>query len=256
VYRGVYAVGHDRLTLEGRWMAAVLACGPGALLSHRDAAHLWGVFRTSRRPIDVTVTRGRSGQRGIDLHRARSLQPEDRAERDGISVTSLARTLLDLATVVNERRLVYALEEAERQRRFDLRAVEEACARARGHRGVGRLRRVLRKQIGPPPLTRSQFERAFIDLCRDHDLPEPAMNVAIGDYTVDALWPGHQLLVELDSYSWHSTRKSFDSDRRRDAALRRAGYEPPLRISDRWFQDDPVEVAETIADLLEASLAR
>src|SRR3954470_17416870 len=129
LYRGVYAVGHTALTVHGRWIAAVKACGPGALLSHISAAALWNLIRSSSPIIHVT-TPGRASPRDIRVHRVRRLHPDDAAVVDGVPVTSIARTLLDLADVLPQRQLIRAIEQAERLRIFDLRAVDNLTARS------------------------------------------------------------------------------------------------------------------------------
>lgn len=136
VYRGVYSVGHAHVVGRGRWMAAVLAGGPQALLSHRSAAALWDLAPSSSPLIDVTASRGRAGHRGIRLHRPRTLHPEDRAKRDTIPVTSIARTLFDLAEVVDRRQLERVFEQAERLRLLDTSAVARVCERGRGRRAL------------------------------------------------------------------------------------------------------------------------
>ena len=141
IHQGVFAVGHRLLSLDGHRMAAVLACGPRAVLSHRSAAALWGIRRDSRSRIDVTAL-GRRGRcpTGIDAHRGESLDSADRTEVRGIPCTSLARTLIDLAGVVSPRELRNAITQAEVERVFDLTAVKAAIARSRRRRGVARLR--------------------------------------------------------------------------------------------------------------------
>jgi len=241
LYRGVYAVGHSALTVHGRWMAAVLACGPGAVLSHRDAADLWGLRPSGRRDIDVTARRGRAGQPGITLHRPRTFHPDDRTVRERIPVTTVARTLLDLAEVLNPRQLERAVEEAERRRLFDLRAVERLLARSHGRRGARRLRQVLAPRALPALEARSELERRFVDLCRDAGLPLPALNVSVEGFIVDALWPNARLIVELDGFAFHRTRKAFEADRARDAALQLADYRL-LRITYRRLDAEPATI--------------
>jgi putative AbiEi antitoxin of type IV toxin-antitoxin system len=177
IHRGVYAVGHRRVTIEGRWMAAVLACGPGAALSHRSAAELWGLL-TPRPQVHVTapVRGGRRRQRGIHLHRSPSL-PSATTWRRGIAVITPARTITDLRRV---------LEPAE---------VDEAIAQAE----------VMRLPIGHHPgslhePTRSELERAFLRLCRRNALPKPEVNVRLGPYRPDFLWRGQRLIVETDGW--------------------------------------------------------
>jgi very-short-patch-repair endonuclease len=249
----VYAVGHARLTVRGRWMAAVLACGDDALLSHRSAAALWGMAQAHARQIDVTsVGRSRAGPRGITLHRSRSVHDDDRTVSEGIRVTSIARTLLDLAEVVSPRKLERAIEEGERLRLLDLRALTRLCARSRGRHGVAPLRALLEK-LEPPPETRSELERLFIQLCRDSGLPRPAVNVSLAGYEVDAHWPGSRLVVELDGYAFHRTRAAFERDRARDARLQLAGYQV-LRVTSRRLLGEPRELAAAIRSMLARAL--
>jgi hypothetical protein len=222
LYVGVYAVGHDRLSWHGRCLAAVFACGPGAVLSHRAAGALWAIRPTSSPRLDVTLLRPRKGPRGLCAHHVRSLHAEDRAERDGIPLTSVARTLLDLAEVVPRRELIRAVEQAERLGLFDLATVE-----------------------GEPPRVNSDWERDLLDFCDEHDLPRPELNVTVEGYEVDALWSDAKLIVELDSWDHHRSRRAFEEDRRRDAALQLAGH-VVLRITWRRFEQEPEEVAQSI----------
>jgi uncharacterized protein DUF559/putative AbiEi antitoxin of type IV toxin-antitoxin system len=252
VHAGVYAVGHPRLTQRGCWMAAVLACGEAALLSHRSAAELWGIGTYLDIRIDVTVP-DRSGRHRphIAVHRPRSLPEEDRGELDGIPVTTPARTIRDLASVVGASRLQRAFHEADRLGLLDVPALAALCTRTSGRRGAGRLRALLATHIGPSPGTRSALEHRFLDLCHRAGLPTPAINVPVCDYEVDALWPAQRLVVELDGYAFHHARKAFETDRTRDAALQLAGYRV-LRVTHRRLVDDPSAVIETIRKLLAA----
>jgi predicted transcriptional regulator of viral defense system len=168
LYRGVYAVGHPTVPGDGRLMAAVLACGEGALASHRNAGAHWGIAPYHGARIDVTTTaRGRTGPAGVTVHRVRALHPEDRAVREGIPVTSVARTLLDLAEIVSPRRLERAFEGAERLRVLDAAAVQRLLERSRGRRGLRALRALLAAYCGEVPETRSPLERRFLDFCRE-----------------------------------------------------------------------------------------
>jgi len=248
IYRGVYAVGHANLSRRGRWMAAVLACGDEAVLSHRSAGALWDIAPTSSPLTDVTVPRGRSGHRRIRLHQVRRLTDDDRTVHDAIPVTSVARTLFDLAEVFDARRLERALERAERLQLFDLRAIEGQIERGRGRRALKRIVPVLGASH-PAPQTRSELERDFLDLCRSTDLPAPQVNVIVEGYEVDALWPDQRLIVELDSFEYHRTRAAFERDRARDTALQLAGHRV-LRITWRRLRDEPGAVATAIRTLL------
>jgi very-short-patch-repair endonuclease len=233
-------------------MAAVLACGPDALLSHRSAAALWNLAPTSSPLVDVTAPRGRGTHRGIALHRPRKVHPDDRAEHDGIPATSVARTLFDLAEVVDRRRLERAFERAERLGALDMPAIEVVCGRNPGRRAHKALGELL-PSLYPDDLgTRSELERRFVDLCRQAGLPAPEVNAFIEGFEVDALWRDQRLVVELDGYEYHRTRAAFERDRARDAALQLAGYRV-LRVTARQLAERPAEVVETVRRLLVAA---
>jgi hypothetical protein len=250
LYRGVYAVGRKTVSRKGRWLAAVRACGPEAVLSHRSAAALWGLLPDARAAIDVTVPgRTRRGSGEIVVHNVRRLHGDDRCRRENIPVTSLARTLLDLAGVVPPSRLARAIDAAERLRLFDLRAVDELCERSRGRRGLRALNEAIRRHRPTAPLTRSELERRFVALCDQAGIPRPAMNLFVAGYEVDAAWLDDGLAVEVDSFEFHRTRAAFEADRRRDAALQRAGVRV-LRVTDGRLNDDPAGVADDLCALL------
>jgi Protein of unknown function (DUF559) len=235
-------------------MAAVLACGPTALLSHRDAAAHWGLIRSSSPRIDVTTARRCRRRPGITLHRSRRIHPEDRRIEDGIPVTSVARTLLDLAEVVWPRQLDRAVEEAVRHGLLDLRAMNRLIARSHGRHGLPPIRQVL-AQYRPPPFTRSELERRFFDLCRRAGLPEPSANLWIAGGEADMSWPDQRLVVELDTRRYHGTPAAFERDRLRDATLQLAGYRV-LRITDRRLADAPCDVMRDVRSLLNRSGVR
>jgi len=193
VYRGVYSVGVPRNAGRGRYLAAVMAAGPGALLSHRSAADLWGLRPTASR-LEVTAPKKRAGPPGVQLHRTRMLAPHDFTVQDAIPVTSLARTLLDLSAVVTPQELAKAIDRAERLRLFDLKAVTDVLERARGRRGA----RALRQAIAAyePSTQKSELERRFRALTETaNDIQTPAFNAVVeGEQTtheVDAFWPAH-----------------------------------------------------------------
>ena len=250
VHRGVYAVGHSHLDARGRLMAAVLACGAGALASHRSGAWLWGFWGGASSRPDVTAAgRNRTGGADIVLHQPRSLHLDDRAVREGIPVTTVARTLLDLAEVVTLRQLERAFEDAERLRLLDLRAIEALRGRSTGRHGLRALDRVMGDLEPSSPDARSELEHAFVQLCRDAGLPLPAMNVSVAGFEVDALWPMERLVVELDGYAFHRSRTAFESDRARDAHLQLAGHRV-IRLTYRRLVDDPDGVAGLLRSLL------
>lgn len=239
IHRGVYSVGHDGLGEQGLWMAAILACGPGALLSHGSAAVHWELLRPLEGPIDVSVPtqNGRKKRRGVHIHRCQSLGqspfPARGAEkrlsplgtiRRGIPVTTVARTLEDL-------------------QRSDLRPslVRRAIRQAE----------FLRLPMGEIQTdgTRSDLEREFLRLWRRHRIPTPEVNVPIGPMTVDFLWPDKRLVVETDSYVTHGGKVAFEDDRQRDLELRRRSYRVH-RFSELQLEIEPAAIAEDVAAAL------
>jgi very-short-patch-repair endonuclease len=238
IHRGIYAVGHPVLTQEGKWMAAVLACGEGAVLSHRSAAALWGVAKERGRRVDVTVPRTRSGAGGVAVHRPRRLEPDETTVRRGIPTTTLPRTLIDLADVVGDRELSRAIHEAEVAHGL----AERTLVAANGRRGAGRLARVAGADRGR---TRSELERRFERLCARHGLPKPRTNDRIAGLEVDFHWRDARLVAETDGWSFHRTRRAFELDRRRDQTLARAGYRV-LRFTHVQLAREPGEVAATL----------
>lgn len=202
LHRGAYAVGHARLTAHGRCLASVLACGSDALLSHRAAAWLWGLLSDAPgKTIDVTVPGRGHRRRGIDVHHAPGLGDLDRAMCEGIPVTAVPRTLLDLAAVT-PRRLPRTLERSDQLGLFDLRAVEAVLDRCGGHSGAGRLRKAL-AAYREPAFTRSELERRFLRLVDEAGLPAPSVNIFVGGFELDAYWERERFAVEIDGYEFH-----------------------------------------------------
>lgn len=250
----MFAVGPLRLSTRGEWMAAVLSCGSGALLSHRAAAALWELRGWRKAPIAVTtLDRGRRARDGVELHHAGTLVPVERAVRGGIPVTSLSRTLLDLAAS-DRQGFPRALEEAERLRLVDSTEIAELCARHCGRPGSTRLAAAV-GGLRAATDTRSGLERRFAALCVDHGLPQPAYNVFVEGFVVDAFWPDARLVVELDGGAFHRHPTAFERDRLRDAALQVAGYRV-VRFTHARIGDAPGEVAETVGALLACARPR
>jgi hypothetical protein len=249
IHRGVYVIGQRRLTRYGHWMAAVLAYGDGTLLSHRSAAALWGLIGSRRGPVDVTSPRGRSGRAGIALHRGK-VDDEERAVHARIPVTSVSRTLVDLAGTVDEAQLGRVFEEADRLRLLDMGALALSCDRAKRRRGIANLRRLI-EEARTPSYPRSPLEDRFVEFYRNHlsDLPAPLANVLILGHEVDAFWPKHRLVVEMDSWEFHGHRAAFERDRARDAAMQAAGYRV-LRLTHRRLKAKPDAVATQLRTLL------
>ena len=233
-------------------MAAVLACGSHAALSHRSAAALWGLRPTMRAAIDVTVPRRAGFSRpGVDVHRARRLDPADVTRVRGVPCTTVARTLLDLAEVLDGQALGRACEQAEVLRILDRRAVDRVLARADGRHGAPALRTVL-AEVGCA-LTRSELEKRFLALCAAAGVPLPRVNAWLeldgGGLEVDFLWDVQRLIVETDGHRTHGTRRAFERDRRRDQRLTLAGWRV-VRVTWRQLTLDPDDVARTIGALL------
>jgi predicted transcriptional regulator of viral defense system len=243
VHQGVYAVGHLALARDAREHAAVLACGPHALLSHRSVAARLGILRTSSPRIEVTAPRSRRPQAGILVHRSRLIHPDDRTRADGIPVTSVARTVVDLADVESDRRLGAALNELERRNELDLAAIHATLERLSGRRGRRRLLRVLATHEPETAFTRSRLERRFLHLCAAHGLPVPAANLWIGDQELDFYWSDALLGVELDTRAFHATAHAFDNDRRRDRRMATRSIHI-IRITPRDLRDEAALAAE------------
>jgi very-short-patch-repair endonuclease len=256
VHEGVYSVGHTLLTANGRWLAAVLACGPGAVLSHRSAAVLWGVREDSggHDPIDVTAPnrRGRKPP-GIAAHRCGALTPHDCTGVHGIPCTTVERTLLDLAAVIPMWQLRKALAEAEVLRILDMDALRALLRRSRGRRGVARLRLLLDELHPETKRTRSELERMFLRMCSRGGLPRPEVNVTLDigsrQLTPDFLWRDAGLIVEADSRRFHDTHSAFQHDRRREQDLQLAGWRVS-RCTWEQVENEPRRLASTIQSLL------
>jgi very-short-patch-repair endonuclease len=245
VHRGVYAVGHAALSVEGRLMAAVLAHGPGAVLSHRSAAERWNMLRRSASPrIDVTIPR-RGGLRRrppVVVHHAPGVRV---TTVDGFPVTTVAWTMLDLAASAPERLVEQAVEGAERAGVLDLAELREVTAVVRP--GVRVLREALAEFDDAP--TNRELERLFLQLCRDHGLPRPHVNVWVEGALVDFFWPEARLIVETDGLETHGTRAAVERDHGRDAVHALAGHRTQ-RFTWRQVTREPAMVAEVVRHLL------
>jgi len=214
VHRGVYAVGHPRLSRQGQWLAGVLACGAGAALSHRSAAALWGIRGSDRARVDVIRPTSGHAREGIDVHRS-ALERWERTVVDAIPVTTVARTLVDLGQVLDARALERAFDEAEHLRLLDAAALEDVLARAAGRCGAGILRARLADDRSAH--TRSELEDRFLALCGRAGLSRPGVNrhVWAGGrlVEVDFLWAQRRLVAEADGRAAHGTRAAFERDR-------------------------------------------
>jgi very-short-patch-repair endonuclease len=252
VHRGVYALGGTRLTPQGRWLAAVLACGSGAVLSHRSAARFWGVFPYD--PGEVEVSRDAAGQtrRGAILLRQARLLSDEVEEVEGIPVTSVSRTILDLAAVVPERALERAFHEAEVRQLTSRVSVPQLLERHRGRRGTGSVRSILARRE-PAGITENDLEELFVTFLDARGLPRPQFNATLPLrgrlLRPDCMWPEQRLLVELDGRAAHGTERAFESDRERDRVLLAEGWRS-ARVTWRQLRDEPEAVATDLRDSL------
>lgn len=248
LHRGIYAYGHDRLRIEGRWLAAVFACGPGAVLSYRSGAWLWEVRQNTAGLVDVTVPsrNGRMKRAGIRIHRSRRLAPEEVTEVRGIPVTTVARTLLDLADVLNPQALRRAITEAEYRNRFDLTSLIAVVENNPGRRGA----KLMRAAEAAGHRTRSPLEDRFLAFIETWGVEEPESNAWLEGYEVDFLWRRVGLVVEVDGAAEHGTRAAVRRDRKRDRELWRAGFRT-MRLT-----DDALDAEEEVAvDLAQAGVS-
>jgi very-short-patch-repair endonuclease len=229
LHRGVYAVGHIRLSFEGRCMAAVLALGDGAVISHSSAAALWGFLPPRDGPIHATVPgdNGRQRRPGIAVHRSHSLIAGVTTRRNGVAVTKPARTLRDI-----HRTSPQPLYRRAVRRALDVGLISSSDLKREDE------------------LTRSELERLMLRLCRRHRLPPPEVNARVDRYEVDFLWREQKVIVETDSWSHHGDRAAFESDRARDAHLQSLGFRV-LRFTWRQVLDTPKAVARPLRALLE-----
>jgi very-short-patch-repair endonuclease len=243
MHRGVYLIGAVEPPLA--WpTAAVLACGDAALLSHYPAAVHWSIRPPSTGAIHVTVVgRHVRGPAGVTVHRTTNLHPHDATRHRGIPVTSLARTLLDIASDTPPKHLARALDEARIRHALSDHALKAQFARYPNHRGVAAMKRAMHTD---PRLTRSEAEGRLLELIREAGLPEPQTNVIVEGHGVDVFWPEHRLAVEVDGYAFHSSRAAFERDRRRDADLRVGGIDV-LRVTWTQIADEPLPLVALLA---------
>jgi very-short-patch-repair endonuclease len=229
-------------------MAAVLACGDGAVLSHLDAAALHDLRQIGSGKIHVTAP-SRHNLRGVLCHHTPVLHSEEATTIDGIPVTIVARTFLDLAELLDPARLIDALEAAERQNKLDVRTIGAVIARNPGRHGIKPLQAAIAELTDAPPLLQSELERAFRHLIRAGGLPEPQYNAYVEGVLVDAVWPERRLVVEVDGWNYHRSKRSFKNDRRRDRKLVRAHWRAARFTSDE-VMEEPGGVTAELSELL------
>lgn len=245
LWRGVYAAGRPQLTERGRFMAAVLACGPTALLSHRSAGALWGLLRSRSPEIEIAVPSsvGRR-QPGIRVHRQRHLDPKAHRLVESIPVTDPVWTLIDLASCIDRDRLEAAVNEADRLDLINPEDLRAAIASSASRPGLGRLRTLLDRRTFT--LTESPLERLFLPLARKAGLPTPLTQVELNGFRVDFYWPRLGLVVETDGLRYHRTPSQQTRDRRRDQTHAAAGL-TTLRFSTAQVRFEPDQVGSTLA---------
>ena len=243
IYPRVYAVGHRAIPLEGRLLAAVLYAGPGAALSHASAASWCGLISWVPTTTHVSSRKRRQALEEVRVHTPAHIE---RVMHNALPVTTVARTLLDFASVAPPENVRKAVAEADFLRLLDLDAIDAVTGV--GRPGSAKLNRALALHRPEYARTRSELEDLFLDLCRRHRLPLPEVNVKIDPHTVDALWRGERVVVELDGGDGHSSYARMQRDRKRDLDLRRAGY-AVLRYS--WWQVTR-EAAAVVADVRRA----
>ncbi len=252
VHHGVYSFGTAVLPPGAPELAAVLACGPGSVVSHRSAASLWGLAASSGDATEVTVV-GRSPRirEGLRIHRAQGLNSADRRLRNGIPITSPARTLIDFASRATSDELERAIAEAYALGLTSERELRRALVRNANRAGTGALRVELDRE-GGPAFTRSEAERRMKLLIRQARLPPPLVNARVRGYEVDFYWPARKLIVEVDSYRFHGHRAAFERDRTKQTVLAAAGY-IMIRVTWRQLDNEPIAVAAAIAQALAGS---
>jgi very-short-patch-repair endonuclease len=254
VHAGVYSLGpRQLLSRQGRWMAAVLASGPDAVLSHHAAAALWGIRGYSGGAVHVTVPHKSTSTKRIRRHLSH-VPADEQAIEDGIPATSVHRTIFDLAATASVDEVVAMIKEAEYLNRWDRLSLPELLERYPGKRGSRKVRFALDRIVEEPPgRTRSKLEERFVPFLRRHRLLLPRFNdwIQLGAkrFQVDCHWPHLRLIVELDGWQGHSTRSAFQDDRARDRALHAAGYSV-IHLTWNQLDDEPEAIASDLRRLL------
>jgi hypothetical protein len=254
LHRGVYAVGHRVLTRDAARMAATLVA-EDAVLSHRSAGALWGIHNSDRGRIDVTVPRYLRPRARLDIHQAR-LPPDEITTHHGIPVTTPARTLLDLAAILDPTRFERAATEAEIRRLTSPTSLDALVARYPRRPGTKAVTQLLRSNAIGKAVTRRELELRFLTFLDKARLPRPSINATLDippkPVTVDCLWPAHGLVAELDGFETHGTRIAFEADRTRDRAVMTAGYRT-VRITYRQLATDARTLEAQLRALLRTS---
>ncbi|HEV2791674.1 MAG TPA: type IV toxin-antitoxin system AbiEi family antitoxin domain-containing protein [Solirubrobacterales bacterium] len=249
LHRGVYAVGRPHVTDHGRWMAAVIACGAGAVLSHSSAAALWRIGPEKRGLVELSLP-GRSRRRrpGLQVHQRPSLRDLDMTVEFGIPATTPVRTLIDLALRLDRRGVERAINEADKYDLVHPPGLREALELRVGEAGVARLRTILDRRTFR--LTREELERRFLPLAQRAGLPVPLTGQWVNEFEVDFYWPDLSLVVETDGLRYHRTPAEQARDRLRDQAHTAAGL-VPLRFTHEQVRYEPDHVLSVLRETAE-----
>jgi hypothetical protein len=248
LHRAVYAVGHKAAKREARWMAAVLAGGPGAVLSHRAAGANWGICGRGSGAIAVTVARQRRCGQGIVFHRS-ALPPDERTTHDNIPTTTVPRTLFDLAATLNPRQLERAINEAEVLQLWDDLSLHDLLRRYPRRKGSRALRELLHARGAGASLTESDLEVLFLTFADGHALPQPETNALVEGFRVDCVWRERRVVLEVDGWEVHRTRQAFERDRRKSRVLQARDWRC-IPVTYRQLTESPDEVARDVRALL------
>lgn len=251
LHQGVYAVGHRHLTEEGVWAAALLSFGPDSALSHRTAAQVWRLVPRAQALVEITRPTTARSRSGVRAHRA-PLPPDEVVADSRLRITSMPRTLLDLAAVLPKRQLERALHEAEVRRLTDRLSLPTLLERYPRRRGAANLRALLEAKT-PPGITQNDLEELFVEFLDAHRLPRPLLNATLPIrgrmLKPDCMWPGERLIVELDGRAVHGTERAFEGDRQRDRILLAEGWQS-TRVTWRQLHGEPAAIAADLRQLL------
>jgi very-short-patch-repair endonuclease len=246
MHKNVYLLGPAPPTPMARARAAALACGEDAVVSYRSAACLFGLLPEIAADVDITVAGRNPGNHpGIKLHRVRTLPKQDLTKVNGFKVTSIARTICDLAATESAHATEQAFQEALYREIVTVKALQAVLDREPTRRGAPTIRRL----ISDPRLTRSEKERRLLKLIAAAQLPEPLTNVPLHGYKADMYWPSHALVVEFDGWQAHGHRHAFESNRKRDQIMVANGIRV-LRVTDRHLEHEPIAIVTRIAQAL------
>jgi very-short-patch-repair endonuclease len=247
VHRGVYAVGHRELSSYGRCRAALLAFNDNAVVSHRTAGWLWGLFSQCPAEVDILVP-GKGRRKGIRIHRVVALSDRDCWSVKRIPVSSLPRTLIDIAATEPRRELTRAVDRTRRRGLLDLTAIDRLLDRRIGLPGAQQLRQAL-VLYRKPVYDRARSELLFVDALEKEGVSLPTLNTWVGKWEIDAWWEEERLAVEVDGWETHGSREAFEDDRLRQEEMKLAGIDC-IRISARRIEREPEEVAKRLQILL------